>query len=149
MPTFIFFRNGEPDEERMKGVPSKKEILDFMDRLINVAMPVPEFDDSYVDIILNGDSPTVILFRTYLDSNETFVKEFDKFAKEFENEDIIFIVSSIYQGMQKVLGEYAGIEQDEDMPTIVVLNFTDDMYKYRYPGDVRKAKHDDMVDFLI
>lgn len=38
--------------------------------------------------------------------------------------------------------------ESDDLPAIIVLNFTDDMYKYKYDGDVRIATTADMKDFL-
>ena len=49
--------------------------------------------------------------------------------------------------MESALAEWAGVQKD-DLPALIIMNFTDDMYKYKYEGDVRAATVDDMRDFI-
>lgn len=115
--------------------------------MAEIAPPVENFSELDIDLVFGGSNPSVILFRTYMDSNESFVEEFNKLAKEYSDSNYNFFTSSIYQGIEQTLAQWAGISV-EDLPAIVVLNYTNDMFKYQFEGDVRTATVDDFSEFL-
>lgn len=88
-----------------------------------------------------------MLFRSERDLDAPYVEVFNELAKEYEDDDYNFFVSGIYLGIEEQLANWAGVNE-EDLPTLLVLNFTDDMEKYKYQGDLETATIADLEKFV-
>ena len=107
---------------------------------------VIEFSEDYIEPIFGKRQPALFLFRSASDADAPFAKAFIDAAKSLKGQ-VLFVVSGVSEGIQGRLGEFIGVEESQ-LPTVRLLDPSDNMKKYSYPGSVSHLNLNELQDFI-
>ena len=135
------------DETVYPFVESEKTLEGFQKFLNRVWIPSSfEFLEEYIDIIFTDQKPAMFLFVKDTKEDSQLLKTYKQAAFQYRNE-IFFVYSSIYEGIQEKLADY-GFVFDYHLPTLRIIDASDDNTKYRYEGDLSKLEVQDVKNFV-
>jgi protein disulfide-isomerase A1 len=140
LPAIVLFRKFDDSPLVYSGNWETTPVVDFI-----VASSVPtliNFSEDYIEPIFGQRKAAVFLFRSNEDSEADFVNTFSDAATKLKGE-ILFVVSGIKDGIQTRLAEFVGVDSNS-LPTVRILNPSDNMRKYTFPGDVKGLKFDEL-----
>lgn len=135
-------RNFDDSPVHYTGLAELDAITSFME---NQSVPtLIEFTEDHIEPIFGKGRTAVILFTDEKDSE--YGKVWADAAGKLKG-DILFVVSGTKEGIQNRLAEFVGVA-GTDTPTVRLLNPSDEMAKYKYPGNVHEITVDSIKEFF-
>jgi len=102
------------------------------------------FSEDYIEPIFADHNPALILFTE--ETGQAWQDTFANAAKELKGE-ILFVTSGVTDGIQARLGDFLGVTKD-DMPTIRLIDPSENMTKYVYSGAVADINTDVIKQYV-
>lgn len=106
-----------------------------------------EFSEEYIEPIFGQRKAAIILFRAPGDNESAFFKTFTEAAKTLKGSDVLFVESGVTEGIQGRLAEFLGVDESST-PTIRLIDPSQDMKKYHFPGSVASLSIDEVKNFI-
>jgi len=105
-----------------------------------------DFSEDFIEPIFGQKNAALFLFRKKEDDSSYFSKVFAEAAQTLKG-SIYFVKSGISDGIQQRLAEFVGVD-DPALPTIRILDPSDNMKKFTYPDDAKKVTAESLKKFI-
>jgi protein disulfide-isomerase A1 len=143
-PALVLFRQFDESPLTYSGNWETTPIVDWL-----LAQSVPtliEFSEDYIEPIFGQKNSAIFFFRKNEDDSSDFAKVFADASTQLKGK-ILFVKSSIHDGIQQRLAEFIGVTDDQ-LPTIRILDPADNMKKFAYSGNARQITVDSIKSFI-